>query len=175
MSGATYVGLAGAGYSRGISVFAYEWMTTVILVIFIFFILPFYLRSEVFTLPEFLSKRYDQRSQLAFAGFNLFANMFIDMAAALYAGGIVVRTLFPAIPLWVSIAALAILAAVYTVIGGLGAVMISDGIQATVTLIGGVVVFVLVLNEIPSWDAMERAAGDEKMSLILPAGNEALP
>jgi SSS family solute:Na+ symporter len=175
MSGATYVGLAGAGYSQGISIFAYEWMTTVILVIFIFFILPFYLKSGVFTLPEFLEKRFDRRSRLTFAGFNLFANMFIDMAAALYAGGLVVQTLYPVIPLWVSIATLATLAAVYTVIGGLGAVMISDSIQATLTLIGGGVVFILVLAEIPSWDAVTEAAGEERMSLILPAGNEALP
>jgi solute:Na+ symporter, SSS family len=175
MSGATYVGLAGAGYSQGISVYAYEWMTTVILVIFIFFILPFYLRSEVFTLPEFLNKRYDGRSRLTFAGFNLFANMFIDMAAALYAGGIVVQVLFPEIPLWVSITVLATLAAIYTVFGGLGAVMISDSIQATVTLIGGGVVFFLVLNQIPSWDAVTEAAGEEKMSLILPMDNPDLP
>ncbi len=175
MSGATYVGLAGAGYSQGISVFAYEWMTTVILAIFIFFILPFYLRSQVFTLPEFLNNRFDGRSRLAFAGFNLFANMFIDMAAALYAGGIVVRALFPAIPLWVDIAGLAILAAIYTVFGGLGAVMISDSFQATLTLIGGAVVFFITLSKIPSWDAVEQRAGEEKMSLILPIGNEALP
>ncbi|MEW6638422.1 MAG: sodium/solute symporter [Actinomycetota bacterium] len=175
MSGATYVGLAGAGYAQGISVFAYEWMTSVILVIFIFFLLPFYLRSGVFTLPEFLNNRFDGRSRLTFAGFNLFANMFIDMAAALYAGGIVVQTLFPVIPLWVSIAVLATLAAVYTVFGGLGAVMISDSFQATLTLIGGAIVFFIVLSKIPSWDAVVETAGEEKMSLILPIGNEALP
>lgn len=175
MSGATFVGLAGAGYAQGISVFAYEWMASVILVIFIFFILPFYLRSEVFTLPEFLYRRYDRRSHLAFAGFNLFANMFIDMAAALYAGGLVVQTIFPEIPLWVSIAALATLAAIYTVIGGLGAVMISDSIQATVTLLGGITVFIVTLTQIPSWDAVRETAGEERMSLILPTSNPDLP
>ncbi|MGF1470439.1 MAG: sodium/solute symporter [Rubrobacteraceae bacterium] len=175
MSGATYVGLAGAGYAGGISVFAYEWMTSVILVIFMFFLLPFYLRSEVFTLPEFLNNRFDVRSRLTFAGFNLFANMFIDMAAALYAGGVVIRVLFPVIPLWVDIAVLAILAAVYTIFGGLGAVMISDSIQASLTLIGGAVVFFIMLARIPSWEAVSRQAGEEKMSLILPIGNETLP
>ena len=164
MSGATYVGLAGAGYAQGISVFAYEWMTSVILAIFIFFLLPFYLRSEVFTLPEFLNNRFDVRSRLTFAGFNLFANMFIDMAAALYAGGVVVLVLFPVIPLWVSIAILATLAAVYTIFGGLGAVMISDSFQASLTLIGGAIVFFIVLARIPSWDAVVQQAGEEKMS-----------
>ena len=175
MSGATFVGLAGGAYNQGISIFAYEWMTTVILAIFIFFILPFYLRSKAFTLPEFLEKRFDRRPRMAFAGFNLFANMFIDMAAALFAGAVVVKTLYPEIPIWVSVAALALLAAVYTVIGGLGAVMVSDSIQATVTLIGGVIVFIATLGAIESWDSMAQTAGEEKMSLILPTDNPDLP
>lgn len=175
MSGATFVGLAGGAYDQGISIFAYEWMAAVVLVIFIFFILPFYLRSKVFTLPEFLEKRYDRRSRMAFAGFNLFANMFIDMAAALFAGAIVVKVLYPDIPMVVSIAALAILAAIYTVIGGLGAVLVSDSIQATVTLVGGVIVLIATFNAIESWEAVREVAGDEKMSLILPADNADLP
>jgi solute:Na+ symporter, SSS family len=175
MSGATFVGLAGGAYNQGISIFAYEWMTTVILAVFIFFILPFYLRSGVFTLPEFLEKRFDRRSRMAFAGFNLFANMFIDMAAALFAGAIVVQTLYPEVPIWVAVAALAILAAIYTVVGGLGAVMISDSIQATVTILGGLIVFIATWRAIPSWDAVYDTAGDDKMSLILPADNPDLP
>ncbi|MFK5691011.1 sodium/solute symporter [Ornithinimicrobium sp. LYQ92] len=175
MSGATFVGLAGGAYEQGISIFAYEWMSAVILVIFIFFILPFYLRSKVFTLPEYLEQRYDRRSRMAFAGFNLFANMFIDMAAALFAGAVVVKVLYPDVPMLVSVAVLALLAAVYTVIGGLGAVIISDSIQATVTLIGGVIVLIATFNAVGSWDAVTEAAGEERMSLILPADNPDLP
>ncbi len=175
MSGATFVGLAGGAYNQGISIFAYEWMTTVILAIFIFFILPFYLRSQVFTLPEFLERRFDVKSRRAFAAFNLFANMFIDMAAALYAGAIVAQFLFPSLPIWVAVLVLALLAGVYTVVGGLGAVMVSDSIQAIITLIGGVIVFFAVLAAIPSWGEMKETAGEDKMSLILPAGNADLP
>ncbi|WP_153397696.1 sodium:solute symporter [Ornithinicoccus halotolerans] len=175
MSGATFVGLAGGAYDQGISIFAYEWMAAVVLAIFIFFILPFYLRSGVFTLPEFLEKRFDRRARMAFAGFNLFANMFIDMAAALFAGAIVIRTLYPDVPIWVAVAGLAILAAIYTVIGGLGAVMVSDSIQATVTIVGGLIVFIATWRAMPSWDAVYETAGDEKMSLILPPDNPDLP
>ena len=175
MSGATFVGLAGGAYDQGISIFAYEWMSAVILVIFIFFILPFYLKSKVFTLPEFLENRFDQRSRKWFAGFNLFANMFIDMAAALYAGAILIKAIYPGVPIWVSVAALAILAAVYTVIGGLGAVMISDSIQATITIIGGALVFFFTLEAVGSFDAVREAAGDRKMSLILPPNDPDLP
>lgn len=173
MSGASFVGLAGAGYSQGISVFAYEWMAAVILVIFIFFILPFYLRSRVFTLPEFLSQRYDNRSRLAFSGFNLFANMFIDMAAALFAGGLIVTTIFPVFPLWVAIAILAALAGAYTITGGLSAVVISDSWQAVLVILGGTAVFVVALTQIPSWEAAGQAAGG--FSLIEPISDPNLP
>ena len=175
MSGATFVGLAGGAYNQGISIYAYEWMAAVVLAIFIFFILPFYLRSQVFTLPEFLENRFDKRSRMAFAGFNLFANMFIDMAAALFAGAVVVQTLYPEVPIIVAVAGLALLAAVYTVIGGLGAVIISDSIQATVTIIGGFIVLIATLGAIESWSAATEAAGESKMSLILPPGDENLP
>lgn len=174
-SGASFVGLAGAGYNQGISVFAYEWMTTVILVVFIFFLLPFYLRSRVFTLPEFLGRRYDGRSRIAFSGFNLFANMFIDMAAALYAGGIAFQVLFPQLSLFVIVVGLALLAGVYTVIGGLSAVMVSDTIQASVVILGGALIFILVLVEAGGWEQATQAASEEQMSLILPAGDDALP
>jgi SSS family solute:Na+ symporter len=175
MSGASFVGLAGAGYSQGISVYSYEWMTSVILVIFIFFILPFYLRSGAFTMPQFLGQRYDGRSRLAFSSFNLFAMMFIDMASALYAGGLVFQTLFPVVPLWVTILGLALLAGVYTVFGGLGAVVISDTIQAIVLFIGGTIVAVLTFMAIPSWEAVQQAAAPGQLHIIQPANDDALP
>lgn len=65
MSGASFVGLTGASYHSGIPVYSYEWMAAVIPVILIFFILPFGLRSPVFTIPEFLERRYDRRSRFA--------------------------------------------------------------------------------------------------------------
>ena len=175
MSGASFVGLAGAGYSQGVSVYSYEWMAAIILIIFIFFILPFYLRSRVFTMPEFLEKRYDRRSRLAFSGVNIFFNMFIDCAAALYAGGLVVLTLFPGTPLWVGILVLALLAGVLSIFGGLGAVVISDTIQAVVLIIGGVIVFFAAWAAIPSWDAMVETVPDGMLSIIQPIGDPNLP
>jgi SSS family solute:Na+ symporter len=108
-------------------------------------------------MPQFLGQRYDQRSRLAFSTFNLFAMMFIDMASALYAGGLVFQTLFPVVPLWVTILGLAVLAGVYTVFGGLGAVVISDTIQAIVLFIGGTV------------------ASPGQLHIIQPANSDTLP
>lgn len=175
MSGASFIGLAGAGYNQGISVYSYEWMAAIILIIFIFFILPFYLRSEVFTLPEFLEKRYDRRSRITFSGINIFFNVFVDCAAALYAGGLVVLTLFPEVPLWVGVLILALLAGVLSIFGGLGAVVISDTIQAVVLIIGGTIVFFAAWAAIPSWDAMVEAAPRGALNIIQPADDPNLP
>ena len=174
MSGASFIGLASAGYNQGVSVYSYEWMAAIILIIFVFFILPFYLRSGVYTMPEFLEKRYDYRSRRTFSGVNIFFNMFIDAAAALYAGGLVVQVIFPEIPLWGGILGLALLAGVLSIFGGLGAVVISDTIQAVVLIIGGAIVFFAAYNAIPSWEAVTQTAGG-KLSIIQPIDDPNLP
>jgi len=175
MSGASFVGLAGAGYNSGISVFSYEWMAAVILILFVFFILPFYLRSAVFTMPEFLERRFDRRSRYCLSGLLLFLNMFVDCAAALYAGSLVIQTLFPGTPLWVAVFGLALLAAVLSVSGGLRAVVISDTIQATTLIIGGLIIFAAALVAVPSWQAVREQSPEGALSIIQPMGDPALP
>lgn len=175
MSGSSFVGLAGAGYNSGVSVYSYEWMTSIILVIFVLFILPFYLRSKVFTMPEFLERRFDRRMRYFFAGFLLFLNIFVDCAAALYAGALVVQQLFPDTPLWICVAGLAGLSMVLSITGGLGAVVLSDTIQAVVLYIGGAMIFVAAYYAIPSWDAVREATGPDALSIVQPIGDEALP
>ncbi|MFS4436577.1 sodium:solute symporter [Paracoccaceae bacterium GXU_MW_L88] len=175
MSGASFVGLAGAGYNSGISVYSYEWMAAVILVFFILFVLPFYLNSKVFTMPEFLERRYDRRSRYLFAIMLLILGVFLDCAGALYAGGLVVNTLFPDLPLWVGVLGLALLAAVLSVTGGLGAVVVSDTIQAVVLIIGGTIIFFAAWAAIPSWDAVREAAPAGAMHIVQPMSDPALP
>jgi SSS family solute:Na+ symporter len=175
MSGASFVGLAGAGYNSGISVYSYEWMAAIILVIFIFFILPFYLRSNVFTMPEFLERRFDRRLRYAFAGMLIFLNIFLDCAGALYAGGLVVQTLFPNIDIWVGVLGLALLAAILSVTGGLGAVVVSDTIQACVLILGGTIIYFVARAAIPSWEAVEAATSEHALSIIQPLDDPALP
>ena len=175
MSGASFVGLAGAGYSQGISVYSYEWMAALILIFFVFFILPFYLKSGVFTMPEFLERRYDRRSRLCFSSLLIFFAIFTGASGALYAGALVGLTLFPGVPLWVGVVVLALLAGVMSIFGGLGAVVISDTIQAIILLIGGVLVLIATLNAIPSWDAMVAAVPERALHIIQPADDPDLP
>ena len=175
MSGASFVGLAGAGYSSGIAVYSYEWMAAVILIIFIFFILPFYLRSGVFTMPEFLERRYDRRTRYGFAALLLFLSIFLDCAGALYAGGLVVKTLFPTWPIWWGVVILALLSGVLSITGGLGAVVISDAIQACVLILGGIIIFIVAWAAIPSWEAVEAAAPANALSIVQPLDDPFLP
>lgn len=175
MSGSSFVGLAGEGYARGIAVFNYEWAATVILIFFVFFILPFYLRAKVYTMPQFLETRFDRRSRVMFSGFTVFANMFIDAAAGLYAGGIVIQMLYPEAPIWIPIAILGILAGVYTIFGGLSAVVITDTIQAVILILGSIVIAFLAFSQLDSWDQLVNAAPENGMNLILPADDSFLP
>ncbi len=175
MSGSTFVGLPGSGYNDGIAVYSYEWLPIPILIFFVAFMLPFYMRSKVYTAPQFLETRFDQRSRLAFSGFLLFANIFIDAASALFAGGMVLQTLFPHISLWWTVFITASLAAGYIFFGGLGAVVLNDTLQAALILIGGTVICILTWQAIPSWEAVQQASPEHALKLFQPVTDEVLP
>ncbi|MGD2070892.1 MAG: sodium:solute symporter [Gemmatimonadota bacterium] len=177
MSGSSFVGLMGASYSDGLVVFNYEWTAAFVLVFFAVFMLPRFLRARLWTLPEFLESRFDRRSRMAFSAFTLLAIVFIDTAGALYAGGIVVTTVFD-IPLWEAVAALAAVAGVYTILGGLSAVVVTDAVQAVLLMIGAAAIFGFGLREVGGWGEMLRgleAVGPERVSLVHPAGDPFLP
>ena len=175
MSGSTFVGLPGSGYLNGIAVYHYEWLPVVILIFFITFILPFYLESKVFTAPQFLEKRFNYQAKLIFSGFLLLANIFIDAAAALYAGAMVIQVLFPNFPLWQTVAVTALIAGVYIFFGGLDAVVLNDTVQALLILVGGTVIAVMSFNRLSSWQAFKQAVTPAHLSLIQPASDAVLP
>ena len=175
MSGSTFVGLAGSGYHEGIAVFHYEWLPALILVFFAFAILPAFFKARIYTAPEFLQKRFDSRSQLAFSGFLLFANIFIDAAAALYAGGMILKVLVPAMEIWQSAVLICLIAGVYIIFGGLGAVVLNDTIQAFMIIAGGSIIAVLTWLKVPSWDAVVSSVPDRAFHLMRPASDPVMP
>lgn len=176
LSGTSFVGLAGAGYGDGIAVWNYEWMGTLVLIFFALFILPFYLRSKVNTMPEFLEQRYDRRARKVFAGFSIFTAIFIDSAGALFAGALTMQLLFPEVPLWTLIAIIAALGGGYVIFGGLKAVMITDTIQGVLLLLVGSIIFVMVFIELgSSWQAVRDAAPEGGFTIAKPADDDFLP
>ncbi len=175
MSGSSFVGLPGSAYHDGIAVYHYEWMAAPILVLFAFFLLPVFLRARIDTAPEYLEKRFDRRLRYAFSAFLLLANVFIDAAAALFAGATVIQVLFPELPLWVTIAVISLLAGGYIVVGGLGAVVLNDALQAVLIGLGGLVTLILTWQAIPSWQAVVEAAPDRALHLVRPVDDPVLP
>ena len=136
ISSTTLIGLSGNAYGQGIAVFNYEWMAAVVLILIAAFFLPSYLRARVFTIPEYFEHRFDRRSRYYFSLLTLFLNIVVDTAGSLYAGGLVLQLIFPEVALWQIIAALTLVAGIYTAAGGLAAVMYTDALQAILLTAG---------------------------------------
>ena len=175
MSGSTFVGLPGSGYLNGIAVYHYEWLPVVILIVFITFVLPFYLKSKVFTAPQFLERRFDHRAKLIFSAFLLLANIFIDAAAALYAGAMVMEVLLPGIPLWQIVTAASLIAGLYIFFGGLDAVVLNDTVQALLILIGGTAIAAITFVRLPSWATLQQTIPPQDLRLMNPVTDPLLP
>ncbi len=175
MSGSSFVGLMGGTYANGVVIFNYEWTAAFVLILFAIFILPSYLRARVSTVPEFLERRYDVRSRRTFSAFTILAIMFIDTAGALYAGGLVIANVTGYLNLWTAVAVLALVAGIYTIMGGLAAVVVTDTVQAILLICGAAILFWLGLNEIGGWDQLFTGIPEEKQHLILPANDDFLP
>lgn len=175
ISSSSLIGMAASGYETGFSVFSYEWMAAVVLVIFAIFFLPFYLRSKIYTLPEFLEKRYDARSRYYFSALTILTNIGVDTAATLYAGALVVQLIFPSVELWPSILILALVSGLYTIAGGLKAVVYTDAIQAVLLIVGSALLTLLAFIKIGSWEAVKAVTPAQHFHIIQPHNDAFLP
>ena len=187
ISSTTLIGLAGDAYSTGISVYNYEWFAVVILIVFSLFFLPFYLSSKVYTMPEFLERRYDKRSRYYFAFTTLIGNVLIETAAPLYIGSIIFERVFPGVDTSIIIIALAVAAAAYTIPGGLSSVVHTEVIQAILLMIGSIILTVFTLDAVGGWDnvmavmeqkfnaGMLKNAPGEMLSLVRPVDDPGVP
>ncbi len=187
ISSSTLVGLASDAFNTDTHVFNYEWMAAVILIFFSIFFLPFYLQSKVYTMPEFLERRYDSRSRYYFSFITIVGNVIIDTAAGLYVGNIVLKLIFPDLPSYVIILLLATAAAAYTIPGGLNSVIQTEVIQAILLVLGSIILTWFAYDKVGGWDALvagldaKHAAGEikanaaETLSLIRPADDEYMP
>jgi solute:Na+ symporter, SSS family len=175
MSGSSFVGLMGGAYSNGVVIFNYEWTAALVLILFAIFILPSYLKARIATVPQFLEERYDVRSRRAFSLFTILAILFIDTAGALYAGGLVISNVTGLLNLWAAVAVLALVAGLYTILGGLSAVVVTDTVQAILLIVGAAVLFWIGLDEIGGWQELFVDVPDEMQHLILPRDDELVP
>ncbi|MEM8528686.1 MAG: sodium:solute symporter [Bacteroidota bacterium] len=158
ISSSTLVGLAGDAYKTNVHVYNYEWFAVIVLIFFAIFFLPFYLKSGVYTMPEFLERRYDRRSRYYFSFITVVGNVLVDTAAGLYVGNIVLKLLFPEMPSTAIIIILAAAAAAYTIPGGLNSVIQTEVIQAILLIIGSILLTYFAFDALGGgWSAMMDA------------------
>jgi len=164
ISSSTLIGLAGSAYLLDMTVYNYEWYAVLVLVFFAIFFLPFYLKSGVYTMPEFLERRYDAASRYYFSMVTVIGNVLIDTAASLYVGTLVLGLIFPELDTWLVIVILAAAAAAYTIPGGLNSVVKTEVIQAIVLIAGSIILTYYGLSKVGGWSGMLSTLDELKAS-----------
>tara|TARA_B100001113_G_scaffold66718_1_gene51351 strand:- start:890 stop:2539 length:1650 start_codon:yes stop_codon:yes gene_type:complete len=148
------VGLAGTGFESGTPMGHYELHAWIVLLLGWLF-LPFYIRSGVYTTPEFLEKRFDSRSRWFLSVFSLLAYVLTKVSITIYAGGIVVSELL-GIPFWYGAIGIVIFTGIYTVIGGLKAVIYTETLQTVILIFGSLLITILGLYEVGGWGQLRE-------------------
>lgn len=167
------VGLAGTGASNKLPLLIYEIHAWVVLMLGWVF-LPFYARSGVFTMPEFLEKRFDARSRWVLSIFSIVAYVLTKISVTIYAGGVVVSALL-GIDFWTGAIATVVLTGIYTVLGGMRAVVYTETLQAILLVIGAAVLTFIGLDKVGGWGSMVDTLGPEYFNMWRPATDPDFP
>jgi solute:Na+ symporter, SSS family len=164
------VSLAQEGYVNGLAYGSFEWMAPFTLIILALFFAPFYIRSGVATLPDFLEVRYNRACRNWLAILSIASAIFIHIGFSLYTGAVVLRGLF-GIDLYVSIVATATLTGIYTIVGGLIAVVVTESIQTVILLIGAFCITAIAYSKVGGWSEIVAVVEPIKLTVLRPAGD----
>lgn len=175
ISSSTLIGQAGDAYSTGIAVFNYNLMSVFVMIIFAWFFLPFYIKSRIFTLPEFLERRFDARSRYYFSGITIVINIFLDAAGSLYAAALVMKLVFPEASLTALAIIFAVIVAIYTIPGGLSAAIRVDLIQGIILTIGAITLTFILAEKGGSAYVAEQFNEGVMMHLVRPLDDVSVP
>lgn len=168
------VGLAGTGAASGMAVAQFEIMAGLVLLLLGWFFVPFYLRSGVYTMPEFLERRYSSGPRMYLAVVSIVSYVLTKISVTIAAGGIVFEALM-GIDFWTGATIVVLATGVYTLFGGLKAVLYTDAMQMFVLLLGAVVVTVLGLKAVGGWDQLVSTVGPERFDLWQPSSHPDFP
>ena len=182
------IGLAGAGASSGMAMAHWEiqgWMILILGWVFV----PFYTRSMVLTMPEFLERRYNSESRTLLSIISLISYVMTKVAVTVYAGGLVFKQVFGIETLWgidffwIAAIGLVIITALYTIFGGMKSVLYTSVLQTPILLLGSLIILVLGFKELGGWNEMIRVCsavtvneyGDSMTNLIRSNGDANFP
>ncbi len=176
------VGLAGSGATSGVAMAHYELHAWCLLVLAWVFV-PFYMRSMVFTMPEFLERRFNEQSRYVLSIVSLITFVISKIAVGIFAGGVVFATLFPEMRLniagasidsfWIGSVLVIVLTGLYTTLGGMRAVAYNDAVQVTVLIVGSALLTGYGLIRLGGWSELRHWCGSDMFNLwkpLIPAG-----
>jgi len=169
-----FVGMSGQSAGHvGMAVASYEWVAAITLVFVALFFLPKFLRTGIFTIPEFLEYRYNPIPRAIMAFYTVIIYVAVTIAAVLYSGGLTLHTIF-GIDLTTAVWIIGIIAAFYTTYGGLRAVVWADLIQGSALIIGGVLTMILGFIAVGGVSSFLQANAD-RLHMILPSDHIEIP
>lgn len=174
------VGLAGSGATDGVAMAHYELHAWCLLVLG-WVMVPFYMRSKVFTMPEFLERRFSPTARTVLSIISLVAYVLTKIAVGIFAGGIVFSVLLPEVnfwgmdSFWIGSILVIILTGIYTILGGMRAVAYTEALQTIVLVFGSILVTIFGLKALGGWDTLRSVLGSDMFNLwkpLVPAGIE---
>lgn len=167
------VGLAGSAGASGTVLGHYELHSWIVLILGWVFV-PFYMRSMVYTMPEFLERRFSARARRLLSIIQLLSYVIAKASVTIFAGALVFNQIL-GVEFWTGAIILVVVTGVYTIFGGLHAVMYTEAIQAFVLLIGSAVLLFIGLDKVGGWDGMIKAIPAEKLNMFRPLSDPEFP
>lgn len=164
------VSLAEEGYSNGLAYGNFEWMAPFTLILLALFFAPFYIRSRVTTLPDFLEKRYSRASRDWLSLLSIVSAIFIHIGFSLYAGAVVIEGMFGFDKMW-SILIIAGLTGLYTIVGGLMAVVWTESIQTVILLLGAILLTTIAYVKVGGWNGLNASVDPHLLTVLRPHGD----
>ncbi|MHB1687262.1 MAG: sodium:solute symporter [Ignavibacteriaceae bacterium] len=169
-----FIGLAGAGASRGLAAGHFELMAIFVLILLGWVLSPIYIKSGVKTVPEFLEKRFDRSTRKFFAAFSIAMYILTKITVTLFAGGILFYKIF-GLNLYTSTIIIVLITGIYSVIGGATAVMKTHVFQALILIGGAVTLTVFGLHEVGGFAGLKQKLPPEFFNMFKPASDPNFP
>src|ERR1700747_697095 len=169
-----FIGLAGSGASSGLAVGHFEWWACLILLVLGWVFVPFYLRSNVFTMPEFLERRFSRSCAVYLASISIIAYIFTKISVQLYAASVVLERV-AGWTLWKTAVALVVATGIYTVAGGLAAVIYTDMVQTMILITGAVALTIIGLARVGGLAHLRTMVPDGYFHMIKPVTDPDFP
>lgn len=169
-----FIGLAGSGAATGMAVGHFEWLAAIIVLILGWVFVPFYLKSKVFTMPEFLEKRYNSASRWYLTSISILAYVLTKISVTLFAGGLLLKQVV-GWDMYTSAIVMVIATGIYTIAGGLGAVIYTELIQTFVLIGGAVVLTLLGLHEVGGFSQLRNSVPSDFFHMFKPMSDPDFP